>query len=70
MYELSSYPELLQEPDFLRELLESIVVQIQDLEASAEVSEAATAVESDQLVVLWQEKIQKGKLEQEPEFLL
>ena len=70
MYELSSYPELLQEPDFLRELLESIVVQIQDLEASAEVSEAATAVESDQLVVLWQEKIQKGKLEQEPGFLL
>ena len=64
MYELPSYPELLQEPYFLRELLESIVVQIQDLEASAEVSEAATAVESDQLVVLWQEKIQKGKLEQ------
>ena len=64
MYELSSYPELLQEPDFLWELLESIVVQIQDLEASAEVSEAATAVESDQLVVLRQEKIQKGKLEQ------
>jgi hypothetical protein len=47
-----TYPQLLKKSYFFRQLFEQVVVQIEDLKASAEISEAATAVQSDQFVVL------------------
>jgi hypothetical protein len=49
---MATYPELLEKSYFVRELLQSVAVQIQDLEASPEIGETAAAAQRYEFVVL------------------